>query len=183
MHLKQRGITLACKLLIAGVLGASLLSTSAFATVTALGNLDPDNAGAFGDINPTGPVTDAGTFDLTVSADTSLSATIAVTNRFQFTPGTLSLFEGSPFTGTLLISTPLTFSGSSYDASFSDLLGPGTYYEEITGTINSRQLGVGGTVTTSGVPEASTWAMMALGFASLGFVVSRRSRTSAAFAV
>ena len=63
---------MACKLLIAGVLGASLLSTAAFATVTPLGNLDPPNAGAFGDINPTGPVTDAGTFDLTVSADTAL---------------------------------------------------------------------------------------------------------------
>ena len=174
---------MAHKLLIAGVLGASLLSTSAFATVTALGNLDPENAGAFGDTNPTGPVTDAGTFDLTVSADTSVSATIAVTNRFQFTPGTVWLYEGSPFTGTLLASAPLTFSSSAYDASFSDVLGPGTYYEEITGTINSRDLGVGGTVTTSAVPEASTWAMMALGFASLGFAVSRRSRASAVLAI
>ena len=177
------GDIVAHKLLIAGVLGASLLSTSAFATVTALGNLDPDSAGAFGDINPTGPVTDAGTFDLTVLADTSVSATIAVINRFQFTPGTLWLFEGSPFTGTLLASAPLTFGGSAYTASFSDVLGPGTYYAEVTGTINSRQLGIGGTVTTSGVPEPSTWAMMALGFASLGFAVFRRSRTSAGLAI
>ena len=71
---------------------------------------------------------------------------------------------------------------AAYTASFSDVLGPGTYYAEVTGTINSRQLGIGGTVTTSGVPEPSTWAMMALGFASLGFAVFRRSRTSAAFA-
>jgi hypothetical protein len=174
---------MAGKLLIAGVFGASLLSTAAFATVTPLGNLDPESAGAFGDINPTGPVTDAGTFDLTVSALTSVSATIAVTSSSEFTPGTVWLFEGSPFTGTLLASAPLTFSGAAYDASFSELLGPGTYYEEITGTINVRDLGVGGTVTTSAVPETSTWVMMALGFASLGFVASRRSRTSTAFAV
>jgi hypothetical protein len=116
-----------------------------------------------------------------VSAVTSVSATIAVTSSSEFTTGTVWLYEGSPFTGTLLASAPLTFSGSAYDASFSDVLGPGTYYEEITGTINARDLGVGGTVTTSGVPEASTWAMMALGFASLCFAVSRRSRMSAAF--
>jgi hypothetical protein len=34
----------------------------------------------------------------------------------------------------------------------------------------------------SDVPEPSTWAMMALGFASLGFVGYRRSRKTAAFA-
>jgi PEP-CTERM motif len=172
---------MAHKLLIAGVLGASLLSTAAFATVTPLGNLDPANAGAFGDINPRGPVLDAGTFDLTVSADTALSATIAVGNRFQFTPGKLSLFEGSPFTGTLVDSASLTFGGSAYTASFSDLLGAGTYYAAISGTINSRFLGIGGTVTTSAtIPEPSTWAMMALGFASLFFAGYRSSRKSIA---
>jgi PEP-CTERM motif len=169
---------MACKLLIGGVLGASLLSTGAFATITPLGNLDPENAGAFGDINPTGPVTDAGTFDLTVSADTSLSATIAVANRFQFTPGALSLFEGTPFTGTLLDTAPLTFGGSAYTASFSDVLSPGTYYEEITGNINVRTLGVGGTVTTSVVPEPSTWAMMLLGFGGLGYAGLRSRKAS-----
>jgi hypothetical protein len=56
---------MACKLLIAGVLGASLLSTAAFAGVTALGNLDPDDAAGFGDLNTTG-VADAGTFSLTI---------------------------------------------------------------------------------------------------------------------
>jgi hypothetical protein len=172
---------MAHKLLIAGVIGISFLSTAAFATVTPLGNLDPDNAAAFGDINPTGPVTDAGTFDLTVSANTALSATIAVNRRGQFTPGSLELFEGSPFSGTLLESAPLTFNGSAYDASFSDLLGPGTYYAEVTGTINARELGVGGTVTTTAaVPELGTWAMMALGFVGLGFAGYRSSRKNVA---
>jgi hypothetical protein len=36
------------------------------------------------------------------------------------------------------------------------------------------------TVDVSGTPEASTWAMMVLGFAALGFAGSRASRKSAA---
>ena len=169
---------MACKLLTAGALAASLVSTAAFATVTPLGNLDPDNAGAFGDINPTGLVADACTFDLTVFADTAVSATIAVNNRLSFTPGALSLFEGSPFTGD---SAPLTFGGNAYAASFSEVLGPGTYYALITGRVNARFLGVGGTVTTKAIPEPSTWAMMALGFACLGLVGYRASRKSIDF--
>ena len=52
---------MACKLLLVGVVGASLCSTAAFANVTPLGNLDPPNAGSFDAINLTGPVMDAGT--------------------------------------------------------------------------------------------------------------------------
>lgn len=143
--------------------------------MTPLGNLDPDNAGASGDVNPTGLVTDAGTFDLTVSANTAVSATIAVSSRLSFTPGVLSLFEGSPFTGTVVDSAPLTFASRAYTASFSDVLGPGTYYAEITGRVNARFRGVGDTVTTSAVPEPSTWVMMALGFVGLGYAAVRRS--------
>jgi hypothetical protein len=172
---------MACKLLIAGALAASLVSTAAFATVTPLGNLDPDNAGAFGDINPTGPVTDAGTFNLTVFADTAVSATIAVNNRLSFTPGALSLFEGSPFTGTVLDSAPLTFGGNAYTASFSEVLAPGIYFALITGRVNARFLGVGGTVTTTAIPEPMTWVMMALGFVGLGFAGYRSSRRSVDF--
>ena len=166
-----------CKLLVAGVLGASFLSTAAFANVTPLGNLDPPQASDFGAINTTGAVTDAGTFFLTKSGvETALSATIAVFRQGSFTPGTLSLFTGSPFSGTLVDSAPLTFGGSAYTASFSDILGPGTYYAEITGNVNVRFLGVGGTVTTSSaVPEASTWAMLVLGFVGLGYAAVRRS--------
>jgi hypothetical protein len=40
----------------------------------------------------------------------------------------------------------------------------------------------GGNVVLGGVPEASTWAMMLLGFASLGFAGYRASRKSAALA-
>jgi PEP-CTERM motif len=173
---KLTGKTLARAAVFSAVsVGASLLSTGAFATVTDLGNLNPVDGGAFGDINPTGPVMDAGEFMLTLPADTAVSATIAVVRMGQFTPGSLWLYEGSPFTGTLLESAALTFSGSAYTASFSDTLGPGTYYAEITGTINSKLLGIGGTVTTLDVPEPSTWAMLALGFMGLGYAAFRRN--------
>ena len=133
---------------------ACLLSTAAFANVTPLGNLDPPQASSFNSIDPSGPITDAGTFFLTKSGvDTALSATIPSGPRV-FTPGALELFSGLPFSGTLVNSAPLTFGGSAYTASFSEVLGPGTYYAEITGNVNVPFLGVGGTVTTSAaVPD------------------------------
>jgi PEP-CTERM motif len=164
---------MACKLLGAGVLGASLLlSTAAFAVphVTDLGNLDPENAGSFNNDDAAGPIMDAGTFTLTTGADVAVSATIAVNRSGSFTPGFLTLYVGSPFTGTALDALKLAFSPGSYTASFDTVLGPGTYYSEITGTVNVAHLGVAGTVTTLAIPEPSTWVMFGLGFAFLGFV-------------
>ena len=162
----------------AGVLG---LPPQASPALPLSRNLDPNDAAGFADLNTTGLFADAATFDLTVSALTALSATIAVTSAGQFTPGTLWLFSGAPFSGTLLDSAALTFGGSAYTASFTDLLGPGNYYAEITGKVNSKALGVGGSVLTTAVPEPATWAMMVLGFAGLGFAAYRSSRKSVAF--
>ena len=67
------------------------------------------------------------------------------------------------------------FNGSAYTASFTDLLGPGNYTAEITGIVNVAKLGIGGTVSTDAIPEPSTWAMMLLGFAGLGYAAFRRS--------
>jgi hypothetical protein len=163
---------------------ACFLSTAAFAKVTPLGNLDPPGASSFDSIDPTGPISDAGTFSLTKSGvATALSATIAVLRPTSYTPGLLELFSGSPFTGTLLDSAPLTFSGAAYNASFSDTLGAGTYYAEITGNVNVPLLGVGGTVTTlAAVPELSTWAMLGIGFAGIGLAGLTRRRTGPRYA-
>ncbi len=163
---------------------ACFLSTAAFAKVTPLGNLDPPGASSFDSIDPSGPIDDAGTFTLTKSGvDTAISATIAVFRPTSFTPGLLELFTGSPFTGTLVTSAPLVFSGSAYAASFSEVLGPGTYYAEITGTVNVPLLGVGGTVTTSAaIPELSTWAMLGIGFAGIGLAGLTRRRMGSRYA-
>ena len=79
-------------------------------------------------------------------------------------------------------SAPLKFAPSAYTASFTDTLGPGDYTVIITGTAH-RALGVGGTVTTSSVPEPSTWAMMLLGFAGLGYAAFRRKGQAQALAI
>ena len=57
-------------------LGMTLLSSSAFA-VTALGHLDPDDAGSFSENVSTGAIDVEATFTLTMSAITALSATIS----------------------------------------------------------------------------------------------------------
>ena len=41
--------------------------------------------------------------------------------------------------------------------------------------VNVTELGIGGTVSTLGVPEPSTWAMLMLGFAGLGYAAFRRN--------
>ena len=157
-------------------LGASLLSTSAFA-VTVLGNLNPEDAGSFNQTVTAGPVDVEATFDLTVEAIAALSATISTTRKSAYTAGDLELFEGA----TEIAFEPLTFAASAYTSSFTETLGPGDYTVIITGTAH-RALGVGGTVTTSGVPEPSTWAMMALGFVGLGYAAFRRNVKSRAVA-
>ena len=149
-------------------LGASLLSSSAFA-VTPLNNLDPDAAGSYNENVTAGTVDVEATFTLTMSAITALSATISTRTSTAYTPGELELWLG----GVEIDSAPLTFAPSAYTASFTDTLGPGDYTVIITGMAH-RALGVGGTVTTSGVPEPSTWAMLLLGFVGLGYAAFRR---------
>jgi hypothetical protein len=175
---------------VALVCGAALVSP-ACAQVTQLGNLDPEAGGSFSENVPNGPVAVFGTFFLTTSAEaeTAASATIAVNRPNMYTPGTLWLYTNIgtatvPVAGTLLASDPLTLDVHEYTASLSDTLGPGDYFVEITGNVNVKHLGVGGTVTTFAVPEPSTWAMLGLGFAALGaigFFTRRKDERYAAF--
>jgi len=163
---------------VAVVLGASGLPTGAFAAITPLGTLDPPDASGFFDINGHGAISDTGTFDLLVNdVTTALSVTIAASMSTMYSPGTLTLYEGSPFTGTVVMSEALTYNGSAYTASFTDKLNSGDYYYVVTGTNNVNLLGVGTSVITSSVPEPSTWAMMALGFAGLGYAAFRQRKT------
>jgi hypothetical protein len=61
------------------------------------------------------------------------------------------------------------------------ILTAGNYYLDISG-IGGGTSGYGGnlSVSVSAVPESSTWAMMILGFAGVGFMAYRR-RTQTAF--
>jgi hypothetical protein len=167
--------------------GAALLSAPAFAVTVIpatqdLGNLNPPDASDFdATVLGAGAFTVQATFELTKSADTSVSATIAVNRKTMYTPGVLELFKGGTAPGDLLLSDPLSFfvttsPAGAWAAALTDVLGPGKYYVEITGTNNVPTLGVGGSVITSGVPEPSTWAMMALGFMGLGYAAFRRRK-------
>jgi hypothetical protein len=162
-------------------LGVALLSSAAFAAIHPLGNLDPPSSSAFDEPLDIGPILSVGTFTLTKTGVTDASSTtIAVTHASDYTPGMLTLFKGAPFSGTQIDSQALVFLGAEYTASFTDILGPGSYYLQITGTANV-DLGVAGTVATSSVPEPSTWAMLALGLGALGYAGFRRaSKTSVA---
>jgi len=65
----------------------------------------------------------------------------------------------------------------------SALLGSGNYYLQIGGTGGGTS-GYGGNLTTAAigvVPEPSTWAMLLLGFAGVGFMSYRRRNQNAAF--
>jgi len=175
-------------------LGASLLSTSAFAVVMPLGNLDPPNSDTFGVKDTTATVLEEWSFDLTEEANTTVSATIAVNKASMYSPGTLFLYEGAVIPGDLVGKQMLTFSsgpsGKSYIAALNELLGPNTlakpdYIIVVTGTNNiaTHSISVGGSVITSGVPEPSTWAMMVLGFIGLGYAAFRRNAKGRAAAV
>ena len=140
-----------------------------------LGNLDPEDAGSFNQVVPGGAFTVEATFGLTKEAIAAVSTTIAVPHMANYTPGTLELYDVT--TSSVVQTLALTFSGSAWSASFKDTIGPGNYEVFVTGTDHIAHLGVGGTVTTSGVPEPSTWAMMALGFAGLGYAAFRQRKT------
>jgi hypothetical protein len=100
----------------------------------------------------------------------------------------LELFKNGTAPGDLVSSDPLTFfttvsPAGAWAAVLTEVLGPGTYYVEVTGTNNVTRLGVGGSVITSTVPEPSTWAMMALGFIGLGCAAFRGSAKGRAPAI
>jgi hypothetical protein len=149
-----------------------------------LGNLNPPDASDFdATVFGTGTFTVEATFELTTNADTSVSATIAVNNKAMYTPGELELFKNGTALGDLVSSSPLAFFATvspagAWATALTEILGPGTYYVEITGTNNVAKLGVGGSVITSSVPEPSTWAMMGVGFIGLGYAAFRRRKTN-----
>ncbi len=112
--------------------------------------------------------------------DLQAMVTLETDNQADFNPGNVQLYDslGAPFGYAIF---PFVFSGSGYVARTDGLLYPGLgYYVEVTGvsTVDDLPLQVsihafdlGGPI---GLPEPSTWAMMLLGLAGLGFVARRR---------
>jgi len=174
------------------VTGACLLSSPAFAVTqintTPMGNLDPIDSGFFDFIVPkkTQPFEDIGTFSLTVSALTDVAAHIGVNKSSNFISGTLWLYEGTPSSpGPLIESQALTYNSATQEwvAGFNNLLAPDPYYAIIAGQTNIKNLGINGSVFTTGVPESSTWAMLGIGFAGIGLVGMSKRRKISRYAV
>jgi hypothetical protein len=111
------------------------------------------------------------TFDLGGNARGDVNKTTVITlGNFA---ASLTLASGAP----LQLQT-FSFTTTGGQLAFADLPGGnqdiGNILDNVTLSMNI--------VTGPGVPEASTWAMMLVGFAGLGFVGYRASRRSAAFA-
>ncbi len=97
--------------------------------------------------------------------------------------GVIELYSGTAPAGSLLDFAdilPYPSSGSqSANINYGSILNTGSYYVELKGTeagASSYTIHVGDTVTVTGVPEPSTWAMMALGFVGLGVAGYRKAK-------
>jgi hypothetical protein len=167
---------MAGKHLAAGVLGACLLSTTAFAAIHNLGDLTPTATAGATDVDVT-TVDLIGTFTSSTPFDVSGSTTTAVTTEI-ISGATLDLYSGTPTgTNTLLVSVPVPKLGSAYFASLSDnRLAAGSYFLAVVDTASGPVSPAISVSTGASIPEASKWAMMLLGFAGLGFAGYRTSR-------
>jgi Flp pilus assembly protein TadD len=123
----------------------------------------------------TGAFTVEATFDLTTEALAAVSMTISVVHMGMYSPGELELYDVT--TSSVVMTATPAFAKSAWTASFMESLAPGDYEVLVSGTSNTKALGVGGSVITSTVPEPATWAMMALGFAGLGYAAFRQRKT------
>jgi hypothetical protein len=105
-------------------------------------------------------------------------------NAADLNSGNVQLYDssGTPFGFEIM---PFIFNGSGYNARSGGLIYPGVgYYVEVTGvsTADSLPLQVSIRAFDLGpiiAPEPSTWAMMLLGFAGLGYVGTRGVRAGA----
>lgn len=177
----------------------SALRSSAIAAVLLIGSILPSKAVVVADLGPdpstpffqtnlaAGPLQADFTFTLTSLADFSASIThnFLTTNIPQtFITGlALSLNSGTPAGphSLLLQDFATVTSPGTQHAGIEDPLAPaGSYFLEVTGTVPVHAGTIhlsysGDTITiSSAVPETSTWAMMILGFAGVGFMAYRR---------
>jgi hypothetical protein len=174
------------KLLISAIaLGAGLFYSPAFATTFSLGSLNPANydSASFPSGVKTGAAgttfSDDFTFTLTTGGLVFSNANISGPNAVLPTGFTLSLYSGTPTTGTLVEQDAITFTPSGLNSSLDPFTASaGHYYLQVSGTSHAP-LAVGGTVATAAtpaIPEMSTWAMLGLGFVSLAFAGASRKR-------
>lgn len=173
-------------LLLAGIASAALFATinSASAateiTVNDIGSILNESLSLPANDTPGLGISFADFFEFTlpVRETVTLSMTDSATGLQRITGGVLALSTWTstsgvaPFIplGALLESSPIAnFIGGQGATVTPDVLGAGNYFALVSGTsgLSPLHIAVDGTVTASTVPETSTWAMMALGFAAI----------------
>jgi hypothetical protein len=120
----------------------------------------------------------SGTFSITASTTNILSGTFTDAVFGSGTSLTLSASNAAhgqvlTFTSDVIPAIDL-HNPEGMSLSFADVTPPASI--TASGTLASAHMSVSGTFSASPIPEPSTWAMIALGFAGLGFVGFRQTR-------
>ena len=186
------------KLLLAATALLGLAASPASAAIVGDLGINPtSSAGAFANQNlPTGAFSDQWTFQL-VGGEQFFTIGSA-TNTYSQLSDFIANFTGSVYEivgivgggdDTLVLGPATATPGNCGTAcqffGGSATLDAGNYYLDISGVAGSTA-GYGGNLSTSlvaPIPEPSTWAMMILGFAGVGFLAYRRRNQTAAFRV
>lgn len=159
-----------------------------------IGDFSTNASRSFGHVlEDSGTFADQFTFSL--ASNTFLNVD-SVTNAFADASQYISnfyvkLFEGSPVgiqlsasgAPILTMNGPTLDDGGRQDVGISRTIGPGSYYLEVGGTVADSDDDItasyGGSFNIKAIPEASTWAMLLLGFATVGFTAYRRKGRNA----
>jgi hypothetical protein len=164
-----------------GAPGIDSLSTSSLAVINTTG-VEKTVTVIVSDIDYTAPVS-----SVEMSASGTFQATVGSTVTFNWWADPLDTQGADPTgntPGTMLGTFTTTASGTvqsfatNLSKSFS-ALGPFSMTEEATYTLQpfGELLSRGTNMVATNVPEPSSWVMLALGFAGLGFMGHRASRT------
>jgi PEP-CTERM motif len=176
-----------------GILGAACaLAIVASAAPTMAATYTPASSVDYGFIHGTFNITDSGPDVLNINPGDSftVSGTWSInTTDMNYCPGCVIqvyLAGITPLSGQANLDSfqGLNFDTGTYSQTFTAPTGPGTYYiggaetldyqfDPVSGGPNGSNL-VSYQINVSAVPEPSTWAMMILGFAGIGFVAYRR---------
>ena len=151
------------------------VSAGASALTTSWGQHDPAELGSNFAQGGGSLINDIYTFSLASSSGTT---SVSVTNDgaggvFDLQNGMLSLYSGTPLTGTLLGS--LSFDAAAVSHNWGTLPA-GSYYYQVTAQVVNTAL-AGSYLLSSTlvpVPEPETYAMLLAGLAGVGFVAMRR---------
>jgi len=112
-------------------------------------------------------------FEITAASIPGGSSIFNTTNYFSTSAGALAAYQSALATGGLIGPIAFTLAGSTPVRFFT----PDSYYADNFGGVSLDVSPV-----TSDIPEPSTWAMLLLGFAGLGFAGYRKARKGPTFA-